>query len=309
MLFSVVICTFNRADMVGRAIRSVLAQTFEGFELIVVDDGSTDETPSMIASFEDRRMRIIRRLNGGLSAARNTGIAAASGRYVTFLDDDDRADPGWLESLAAAHGPQTGFLSCTCRMVTPDGEPVGNRPASPHPVYPQIRGVFLAGTFAVDRTVLETIGGYDEKIPVNHQTELMLRVLPELGRRGMQAVLVDEPLVSIEQRDHTSRPLRNPSALLAGTEYLIDRHRTALRRSPATLADYHAVAGVNAVRLGRLGTARRHFWAAVRTRPYSLRHAGRLAISLASPVARRAWPSVGASGARTPSVTGGAGAS
>lgn len=287
--FSVVICTYNRADVVGGAIRSVLAQTFDDIELLVVDDGSADDTPAVLAAFDDPRMRVIRRPNGGLSAARNTGIGAATGRYVIFLDDDDEASADWLAALAGAAEPDTGFLSCTCHFVTPDRRSESVAPSTPHTLYPDIRGVFLAGTFAVDRSVLSAVGGYAEEIRVSHQTELLLRVLPELRRRGLGAAFVDRPLVTIERREQRDRPMSQPADLLHGAEYLITRHGDLLRSTPATLANYHAVAGVSAVQLGHQGRARRHFLRAVRLHPTAPRHGARLAVSLVPPVARRAW--------------------
>jgi len=95
---SVIIPTYNRAHLVGRAIRSVLNQTYQDFELIVVDDGSTDNTEEVIRSFDDDRIRYIRHdQNKGGAAARNTGIKAARGEYIAFLDSDDESLPENLE--------------------------------------------------------------------------------------------------------------------------------------------------------------------------------------------------------------------
>lgn len=292
-LFSVVICTYNRADVVGAAIRSVLAQSLADFELIVVDDGSADDTPAVLASFDDRRVRVVRRPNGGLSAARNTGIEAATGRFVIFLDDDDEATGEWLAQLGRAIGPKTGFVSCTCRFVTPDRRSETVASATPHTLYPDIRGVFLAGTFAVERSILAEVGGYADEIRVSHQTELLLRVLPQLKRRGGEAAFVDRPLVVIERREQKDRPMSQPADLLEGAEYLIARHGTLLAAAPSTLANYHAVAGVSAVQLGQSTRARRHFLRALRLNPRA-KHGARLAVSLVPPVARRAWRMPGA---------------
>lgn len=87
-MVSVIIPTYNRAHVVGEAIDSVLEQSYTGFELIVVDDGSADETPSVLESFGDR-LRVIRQENRGPAAARNRGLAEASGELIAFLDSDD----------------------------------------------------------------------------------------------------------------------------------------------------------------------------------------------------------------------------
>ena len=95
---SVIIPTYNRAHLVGRAIQSVLNQTYQDFEIIVVDDGSTDNTEEIVKSFNDERIRYIRHeKNKGAPAARNTGIKLAKGKYIGLLDDDDEWLPEKLE--------------------------------------------------------------------------------------------------------------------------------------------------------------------------------------------------------------------
>ena len=86
---SVVIPTFNRADTIGDSIKSVLEQTFKDFEVIVVDDGSTDGTESVVAAFGDSRIKYIMQDNAGACAARNNGIRHANGEYIAFQDSDD----------------------------------------------------------------------------------------------------------------------------------------------------------------------------------------------------------------------------
>ena len=101
-LFSVVIPTFDRANLVRRAIASVLAQTIEDFEIIVVDDGSTDNTGEVVRAFGDPRIQLVRLTeNRGPAAARNAGIAAARGELISLLDSDDEYLPTFLERTHA----------------------------------------------------------------------------------------------------------------------------------------------------------------------------------------------------------------
>ena len=108
---SVVITAYNEQDFVGIALRSALRQTRGDLEIIVVDDGSTDRTAEVVNSFDDERIRLIRQENQGLSAARNTGIAAACCELVAFLDSDDLWTPEFCELMAAAlqERPSAGF--------------------------------------------------------------------------------------------------------------------------------------------------------------------------------------------------------
>ena len=95
-IVSIVLPTYNRADVIGRAIASVRAQTLADWELLIVDDGSTDGTPDVVAGLDDR-IHLLRQDNAGTYVARNNGLARARGRYITFLDSDDEWLPHFLE--------------------------------------------------------------------------------------------------------------------------------------------------------------------------------------------------------------------
>jgi glycosyltransferase involved in cell wall biosynthesis len=97
----VIIPVYNRAAIVHEAIRSVLTQSFQDFELVIVDDGSTDDLLAAVGAFLQPMVRLLRQDHRGANWGRNAGIDAAAGLYVAFLDSDDRFLPGYLESLAA----------------------------------------------------------------------------------------------------------------------------------------------------------------------------------------------------------------
>lgn len=103
-LFTVVIPVFNRADILRRALRSVLGQTCQDFEIVVVDDGSDDHPERTVAEFGDPRIRIVHQSNAGGAAARNRGFDEARGRFVALLDSDDRYLPHHLEAMARLLG-------------------------------------------------------------------------------------------------------------------------------------------------------------------------------------------------------------
>ena len=104
--FSIIIPTYNRAHVIMRPIDSVLRQTFEDWELIIVDDGSTDDTKSIIESYHDNRIRYVWQENQERSAARNHGIALAKGEWICFLDSDDDYYPNHLANHLGNHGDQ-----------------------------------------------------------------------------------------------------------------------------------------------------------------------------------------------------------
>ena len=122
-LVSVIIPTYNRAQLAGRAIRSALAQTYRPLEIIVVDDGSTDETEAVLRAFGDK-IRAIRQRNQGRSLARNHGIEAATGEFVAFLDSDDvwTADTVAAEVEVLSANPQADICYSWWQLVTQDGQ-------------------------------------------------------------------------------------------------------------------------------------------------------------------------------------------
>jgi glycosyltransferase involved in cell wall biosynthesis len=288
-LFSVVICTYNGGRRLTGALDSVLDQEASDYEVLVIDDGSEDDTADVIAGYSSPLIRYIWRPNGGLSAARNTGLAEARGDFVIFLDDDDRVDPAWLSSLGRRIDADTGVVTCGCWFHNPNtGESMVALPREMPEAFNRVTALFLAGTFAVRRELYERVGGYTEDLPISHQTELSLRLVPELHGAGMAVASVDRPLVHIERRAVNQR-LWRPIDTLAGARYLLDHHGRQLARSPGVLANYHAVAGVAAYQVGDLAGSRRHFLSAARADPRHLRHAARYALSLVPALGNKVW--------------------
>lgn len=205
---SVIIPSYNRGDVIVRAVESALDQSFSPHEVIVVDDGSDDETPQVLASYGDR-IRMIRQENRGVSSARNRGLQSATGNYIAFLDSDDTWHP---EKLLR----QVQFLNDhDCRMVITDSAPAGN-PEGKTSLSRTILGERLHGaevirqpfelfveqnvvhlsTVLVHRECIDRAGGFDESMKVAEDTDLWIRialheplgVLPEiLASRDVRA--------------------------------------------------------------------------------------------------------------------------
>lgn len=104
MRFSIIIPTYNRAYVLNRPINSILAQTITDWELLIIDDGSTDDTEAKINAINDSRIKYIRQNKGGPSKARNTGIKNAAGDMIVYLDSDDAFHPEYLEHVGKANG-------------------------------------------------------------------------------------------------------------------------------------------------------------------------------------------------------------
>ena len=121
---TVIIPTYNRSEFVRQAINSVLAQSYKDFELLVIDDGSTDNTRQVISAINDSRIKYIYKDNGGVSSARNLGLKKATGEFVAFLDHDDYYPQNFLEVLTKKlkENPDYGMAYGPITMVTQEGE-------------------------------------------------------------------------------------------------------------------------------------------------------------------------------------------
>ena len=151
-LFSVVIPVYNRARVIGTAIESVRAQAHQSFEILVIDDGSSDEICQVMAGFGDPRIRFVQQANGGASAARNLGLDLARGRFVAFLDSDDVFLPGHLAAMAAVlEGREKTVAYSPVRAIR--GRGIIVRP--PRPIGP---GEAMSTYLMCDRGFVQTSG-------------------------------------------------------------------------------------------------------------------------------------------------------
>jgi glycosyltransferase involved in cell wall biosynthesis len=122
--FSIIIPTYNRASLIAKTLHSVLNQSFEDFEVIVVDDGSTDNTESVVADFISDKVRYFRIPNGERAKARNFGVRKAQGDFITFLDSDDLLMPHCLQEANdfLQKNPQAVFFSLGYQIISPEGK-------------------------------------------------------------------------------------------------------------------------------------------------------------------------------------------
>jgi glycosyltransferase involved in cell wall biosynthesis len=288
--FSVVIATHNRAAVLPLAIESVLAQDLDDLEVIVVDDGSTDETRRVVGSIMDKRVRYVHQLNAGPSAARNTGVARSSGRFVAFLDDDDHVFPNWLGSLASALDGSGAVASCGQVVVDSSRRPIRTLLPKPlGPVFDDHVGLFVGATYVVSRGAFDAAGGFDDGLHSLTHTSLALRLLPLCTARGWPVRSSGDALVCHLDRPPAERLRNAPDRLLAGCTHILDRHGKQLGRSPEYLSSFCAVAGVAAARLGDYRAARRLFARAIRAAPWIWQHHARFLMALVPPIGDRAW--------------------
>jgi len=188
---SVVITTFNQAPYIAATVESVLAQTVAGREVVVIDDGSTDDTPAILSQFSDR-IRIIRQRNQGVAAARNRGVSETTGDLVAFLDGDDLWHETHLESQLHAWGtfPNAGLIACDVEMF--EEEQVGHRAAfrtwlfdgdEPWAACVECydrclidNPIWTTSQIMIPRGILNEVGHSDPLLPVASDYDLYLRI-------------------------------------------------------------------------------------------------------------------------------------
>ncbi|MDT8439142.1 MAG: glycosyltransferase family A protein [Wenzhouxiangellaceae bacterium] len=203
---SVFIPVHNRADYIRVAVDSILAQDFEDFELIVVDDGSTDATPDVLAAYEDRRLRVARHdTNLGIPAARNRGLELARGEYLALLDSDDHAYPQRLGRQVAwldAH-PDIVQIGSWCSFMDADGRlmnKVRRQPLRPD----DLRAHLLFHCPVINRTVMARTAvlkdlRYNPEFPRCQDFDMHARLI-EQGHR-----IANLPELLVCGREHPGR--------------------------------------------------------------------------------------------------------
>jgi len=181
----VVVPLYNKQAYVRRCVDSVLSQTFGDFELIIVDDGSTDESADIASAYHDSRIRLIRQANGGVSVARNRGIAEARGKWVAFLDADDEWLPRKLEKVAdcAAKFPQAGAIYGRTAQIKGGQQII---PAAKTAAEPLLVDYLSLVTFdgpamnssstAIRADVFNSAGTFPEGVKITEDLDMWLRV-------------------------------------------------------------------------------------------------------------------------------------
>lgn len=271
---SVIIPAYNQGHYLSGAIQSVLDQTYQDFEIIVVDDGSTDNTAEVAKSFSDTRVRYIYQKNGGLSAARNTGIRNSTGSYVTFLDSDDLFFPKHLDTLATMLNEKSdiGFVAGQTIPIDNEGNYLSEVPKSNTR---ELGDQFLlgnllpVGSMMVRRCWLDKVGPFDESLRAYEDWELWLRLV----RAGCQMTSVEQPV--FQYRFHGEQMTRDGDRMRTATFAVLDKIYSDSATLPASwqnLRDQaysyaHLRAAAHAYSAGTFANAKTELVEAVRLHP------------------------------------------
>jgi glycosyltransferase involved in cell wall biosynthesis len=221
-LVSVVIPVFNQAAYVSHAVESILSQTYHDLEIIVVDDGSTDDSAAKVQSLDDPRLQFVQQENRGPSAALNTGLRLSKGAYVAILGGDDVADPRRIElQVEGLERCALDSIYCKPRIIDHNGVLL-SRDRYPHffdapggcDAAQHLRKLFVDGNYfcaptqCMRRDVIDRVGYFHEGLVQLQDYEYVLR----MARIGMRLQIFDDPLVSYR---HHGKNLSGSSRSLA----------------------------------------------------------------------------------------------
>ena len=288
---SVIIPTYNRAHLIGRSIKSVLSQSYQDFEIIIVDDGSTDNTKEVVTSFNNERIRYIRHeKNKGEAAARNMGIRVARGKYIAFQDSDDEWLPEKLakqiellkNTLPKVGVAYTGFWKIENNEKTyiPFSW-VNQKEGDIHKEL--LKGNFI-GTPAtlLKKECFKKVGMFDEKLFHLVDWELWLRV-----SKYYHFKFIDEPLlVAYYDLDNVST---NQNEFIRAQELILEKHFEDFSKDKELLVTHYVYIGDLFISEGNVKKGRSYLIKALKLSPFSFRA---LSTALLTFFGRRAYRKV-----------------
>lgn len=275
---SVVIPTYNYGRFIGEAIESVLAQTLKPDEVVVVDDGSTDDTQCVVSGFSDRGVRYIRQNNAGVCAARNVGAAESVGGLIAFLDADDTLEPTKLEKQVAkfVEDPAIGLVHCAMREFDSETHEIktlhldgGDEGIADNLLLwdgPVIVGP--GGTIMVSRKAFHDVGGFDTRMKVGEDWDFCYRVA-----RKYKVGFVAEPLVNY--RSHGAAAHHNLDNMERGMAMFYEKafdtdDKRVLALKDRALGNYHKVMSGSYFHAGRFGKFASHAIRSIAHRPANI---------------------------------------
>jgi glycosyltransferase involved in cell wall biosynthesis len=263
--FSVIIPAFNREAVLGRAIKSVIHQTLPAFEIIIVDDGSTDNTQALVKEFP--KVTYVNQPNNGVSSARNKGAELATGEWLVFLDSDDELLPNALEDFSKEISMHINPCVVRAGFILVKGNQKTNF------LFSQKKSIGpIPGSFTILKDFFFEIGKYNDQLKFAENTELFFRI----NWKGVIPHLLQGTVLQYHQD-----PSGGNSNLINMTNSLhiiLDKHEGKLTGRLKRL--YNQILGVNYLRFRDFRKARKHFFKAFLYQPYKLDTLARWGIAL-----------------------------
>ncbi len=289
-LVSVVIPVYNGESCISRAVESVLAQTCQDFEIIIIDDGSTDNTQTALAHLAQTfRVICLHQDNAGPAQARNLGIQSAKGEHIAFLDCDDIWFPEKLErQLAILRGSsQPGLVHSNYEVIACDGRVIQHAKAgiSRDPLHQAFTGGHapLLSTTIVSRGLLEEVGGFDANLWVAEDSDLFLRLYNVTKFECLDRVMVQKFQhhhgswdIPFDQRTHEENILSSRERFLARVQNHSTLNKEQREALKSEWSSHYLMKGAFKERQGKCAEARWHYLSAIQKNPFRFRGYSRL---------------------------------
>lgn len=237
-MISVVIPLYNKEKAIVKTIASVLNQTYTDFELIVVDDGSKDNSLLVVKAVDDPRVRVIHKENGGVSSARNRGIKEAKGGYIALLDGDDLWEPTFLEEQvklihdfpeAAMWGVSIAFIKYGKCWKWQQGMGDGYRGYVENYFGTKHNDLFCSSSVVIRKDVFDNVGYFDERISASEDLDMWYRIILRYPIAFYDKILVYYNQ-DAENRVAYDTDVRFP--LTKDIKYYFDKHNEEFERNP-----------------------------------------------------------------------------
>lgn len=273
--FSIIIPTYNRADSLSRTVKSIPIDSEIIYEVLIVDDGSTDHTQELINGLTG--VSSLKKENGGVCSARNLGAKNAKYEWLIFLDSDDELLPHALNAFknAILENPLAEFVQARFdlfqkgkKINTSGGKGKANIP----------------GSFTIKRSIFEQLGGYDENISFAENTELMFRLESE------EIPMAYIELVTLRYHQSVEGGSKNLKNMRDSLTYFLQKHQNTLSKHVRHL--YHQNLGVLWMRFGNYQLSRYHLLQSLKSNPLNIRALARFALASFPFLAKRIYPMI-----------------
>ena len=265
-LFSIIIPTYNRSGSLPNAIDSVLQQEAGNWDLIIIDDGSTDDTQAVIQNYlRDKRIKYSFQRNSGVSAARNKGIELARGNYVIFLDSDDLFLPGLISTLNTIEIENFDLVFWEVKKLFPDHSEIWKAQKLER-IYNNITATFLAGSVCYKKEALIKSGGYDKELKFGENYELGMRIAQ---MENLKYKLITSPYLIYHVSD--VRKNSKPSQKIESLKYLLEKHSQLYSEDVLSYSRLLYQLGYLSEKLKNKKKAKSYFKKALLVRPFYMK--------------------------------------
>jgi len=273
-MLSVIIPTYNRAHLISRAIKSVLNQTYQDFEIIVIDDGSTDNTEEIVKDFTDFRIHYIyHKYNQGVSAARNTGIKASRGEYIALLDSDDEWLPEKLSKqikVLQSESPEVGAVYSNLCYIDENGKSTNKllNPKKEGYIYEDLFAGNCVGppsTLLIRKECFNRVGLFDNLLNAQEDWDMWIRIA-----KYYRFALIKIPLV--KYRLHSNQISKNLGVKIITANRILVKYTDELEKRPRVHSKHYFYIGNRLCHMGKTKEGQRYLLKAISLYPFCIRY-------------------------------------